>query len=386
MKNFIKLVETAHKERFKVVANRLIDEKIPVAFLSVSSFENAVAMVRENKKWFNITNLITTAPPHSSDDFQIDCNVTDLKDASKIYPRPEYILTADKEIAWRAASKYFPNCTNLELCGRTFAENIYDVFMQHLSELQEVYKSLIDEESRKTFCGYWLGIITRQFAKFHHAEGAHYITAGFIPEPNSILIDGGVCDGASSLRFTQMGYKVYGFEMDRENFVIAKELSEKNNFAVENLGLGAYVREMKYVHAPGGGIGSSRLNSNGTETAKIIPLDLYVLEKNIPRVDCIKLDVEGAELDVLKGASLTIKRWKPILLLSAYHKPDDFWTLMNFIKALRPDYEFALRHYTEPPNEMVSWFYEDGSFVERLQNLGLEVTRKNFNECCLLAR
>ena len=38
-------------------------------------------------------------------------------------------------------------------------------------------------------------------------------------------------------------------------------------------------------------------------------------EYNLPRVDFIKLDVEGMELDALEGASKTIERSRPILLV-----------------------------------------------------------------------
>lgn len=74
-------------------------------------------------------------------------------------------------------------------------------------------------------------------------------------------------------------------------------------------------------------------------------LDTYVLKKDLPRVDYIKLDIEGAELDMLHGAAKTISRWKPKMAISAYHKPEDLWTLALYIKSIRPDYEFQFRHY-----------------------------------------
>ena len=69
------------------------------------------------------------------------------------------------------------------------------------------------------------------------------------------------------------------------------------------------------------------------------------MKKNLPRVDYIKLDIEGAELDMLHGAAKTISRWKPKMAISAYHKPEDLWTLASYVKSLRSDYEFKFRHY-----------------------------------------
>ena len=69
------------------------------------------------------------------------------------------------------------------------------------------------------------------------------------------------------------------------------------------------------------------------------------MKKNLPRVDYIKLDIEGAELDMLHGAAKSISRWKPKMAISAYHRREDLWTLINFVKSLRSDYEFKFRHY-----------------------------------------
>ena len=119
--------------------------------------------------------------------------------------------------------------------------------------------------------------------------------------------------------------------MNKENYETARKVAKEKKFVLENLGLGAQKCEMNYV--PAGG--ATHFDSTGSAVAQITTLDAYVREKNLPRVDFIKLDVEGAELDVLKSAVTTIAQYKPILALSAYHKWDDFWTLMNFVKLIR---------------------------------------------------
>ena len=104
----------------------------------------------------------------------------------------------------------------------------------------------------------------------------------------------------------------------------------------------------------------------------------------MPRVDFIKLDVEGAELDVLRGAVTTIARFKPILALSAYHKLDDFWTLMNFVKSIRPDYEFAMRQFADTVETVPSVYSaERRNFAV---SLGLEPEFRGWSECVLFAR
>ena len=60
-------------------------------------------------------------------------------------------------------------------------------------------------------------------------------------------------------------------------------------------------------------------NVKGTKT-QLRRLDSYVLENNIPYPDFIKIDVQGAELDVLKGARECLNRATMIHLEVSLHR------------------------------------------------------------------
>ena len=259
--------------------------------------------------------------------------------------------------------------------------------MQHSTkpqEFYEVYESLIDEESKKTFYGYWLGKVTGNFGYYHFTNGTHYLTAGFIPNRGAVAIDGGVCDGATAVMFTELGWEVHGFELDKPNFDRTKNLADEKGFKLINAGLGSYKHETKYLSVPGGNGGANRVDSNGSETAKIVTLDSYVRENNLSSIDFIKLDVEGSELDVLIGARTTIARFKPILAISAYHKLEDFYVIVDCIKSIRNDYEFALRHFATDSESEPAFLPEEFSNV--LTTLGLRPEIRNDGECVLFAR
>ena len=67
------------------------------------------------------------------------------------------------------------------------------------------------------------------------------------------------------------------------------------------------------------------------------------------RVDYIKYDVEGAETEALAGSAQTIRRWRPALCVSAYHRSADLAVLPRLIRSIREDYRFYLRRWAGVP-------------------------------------
>lgn len=64
MKKFVELIQRVHQERYSVVINQLVAKKIPVAFLTATSFEDVVDTVKDLRaQGLNITNLITLPQP-----------------------------------------------------------------------------------------------------------------------------------------------------------------------------------------------------------------------------------------------------------------------------------------------------------------------------------
>lgn len=70
------------------------------------------------------------------------------------------------------------------------------------------------------------------------------------------------------------------------------------------------------------------------KTAKYICVKQIKLDDLIPalvrHVDFIKIDVEGAELEVLKGASKLVKRDKPVLIIETEN--ENLRKLLNYLK------------------------------------------------------
>ena len=138
--------------------------------------------------------------------------------------------------------------------------------------------------------------------------------------------------------------KVYAFEPEPSNFNKLKANLERNkvtNVIPLQLAVSETEGEMQVSSAAG----SSVITQAGTGlSVKVTTIDKFVEANKLPRVDFIKMDVEGHELKVLEGADETIKTFKPSLALSAYHRGDDLIKLPKFLLKLNPNYRFYLRH------------------------------------------
>ena len=79
------------------------------------------------------------------------------------------------------------------------------------------------------------------------------------------------------------------------------------------------------------------------EKAVITKLDTEYPSVGNNNLGLIKMDTEGYERYIVKGASSVIKKYKPVLVIAIYHTPEDFFEMKDKIKALNPDYRFMIR-------------------------------------------
>ena len=71
------------------------------------------------------------------------------------------------------------------------------------------------------------------------------------------------------------------------------------------------------------------------------------------KVTLIKMDIEGAELQSLKGAKRIIQHDKPKLAICIYHKPEDMVEIPLYIKELVPEYKLYIRHHSSNVSDTV---------------------------------
>lgn len=191
---------------------------------------------------------------------------------------------------------------------------------------------------------------------FKCGTGDDYFYEDFLKySEKEIFIDAGCYNLATTMDFKKVCNgleKAYAFEPDASNYenCLKRIEKEKDNLPqVTMLPYGTWSSTTE-LHFNSSADGCSHIGE-GESVIKTASID-EIVDKN-DKITFIKMDVEGAELESLKGAKETIQRDKPKLAICIYHKPEDMVTLPLYIKQLVPEYKFYLRSYSNADNEMV---------------------------------
>jgi len=180
-------------------------------------------------------------------------------------------------------------------------------------------------------------------------------------EKGDVVIDGGGCWGDTALYMTAKGAeKVYCFEFSEENLKILDQNLAANPKLAEHITVvqkAIWNEDSIRLQFESDGPATSLLNLTGAvkqdRQTETVTLDTFVEQMKIERVDFIKMDIEGAEMNALHGARKTIARFAPKLAITVYHKTEDLFTIPQLIKSIRPDYDLYLDHFTSGMSETV---------------------------------
>lgn len=135
--------------------------------------------------------------------------------------------------------------------------------------------------------------------------------------------------------------KIFALEPDSENLKKLYSYIEENdlNELVKVCEVGASDSKKTLRFSDIGNM-KSCISDDGETVIQVEKIDDIVGDSS---VTFINMDIEGAELDELKVAEETIRRFKPTLAISVYHKRLDCMEIPNYIKSLVPEYKFYFR-------------------------------------------
>ena len=143
--------------------------------------------------------------------------------------------------------------------------------------------------------------------------------------PGGVFIDVGANIGYYSLAASSWVGKqghVYSFEpLPKTNGYLKKNilLNGKENISIYPYACSSSNGKAKMVVGKESGWSRLGYKNEGDTVVKLITLDSFIQKNNITSVDVIKIDTEGADFEVIKGATETIRKFKPVILLEVEH-------------------------------------------------------------------
>lgn len=161
---------------------------------------------------------------------------------------------------------------------------------------------------------------------------------GAVISEEDVVVDCGAAEGFFTLMATKKAAKVHAIEPIPQFYrCLEKSFCEYGKVILHNVAVGGRDGHITMLVD---GIRSRKSNNLQGIRVPMVTLDSLLMDE---KVDFIKVDVEGLEEDVLKGATNIIRKWKPKMAIAAYHDTNNPIQLKQLVLGIRSDYNIALR-------------------------------------------
>ena len=239
----------------------------------------------------------------------------------------------------------------------------WNTFKQNfdISKYNDIFQNLEDLESKRTLENIINFRLTQDLThmKFYTDRQFYQYFEPFLRLNDETFVDIGGFDGFTSELFSKLYpkfSKILFFEPNDLNLNIAKNRLLANIDKVEfyQIGLGLIKERLRFSQSGS----ASYVNYDGENIVEIDSLDNILNNYQVNELSnlYIKMDIEGWEMNALRGAEKIIREYSPKLAVCVYHKPNDFVEIFNYIKEINPSYKVYIRHYTEGLDETVMYF------------------------------
>jgi len=191
--------------------------------------------------------------------------------------------------------------------------------------------------------------------------GLKYLPGRFTEEfKGSIAIDCGAWVGDTAIMFASYGFKeILALEPVVDNYNCMIRNLERNHQYLNdvikplNVAVSNVCGELSMMKVGDDGVGSCVVEDEQSDIkVQSVTIDSLAPED---RVGLIKFDIEGYEINALNGAIETIKKYKPVLLISVYHlwlQPEQIFDCKKFVENLNLGYQFKFVHL-QPERDLV---------------------------------
>lgn len=228
-----------------------------------------------------------------------------------------------------------------------FIQN-YNFYYDQMNSILSAFHLLEDEESKKIYILFLKSILEKKLADIpRRKKEEQYLPVPeiFLPEDYTNFIDCGAYVGDTILSFYNRGIKmrkIVCFEPDFNNFKMLVKTLDDLNIPLKLALMCGVSSKNTILRFHAGFEGISCITANGNDLIQVVKLD-DILSDFKPTL--IKMDIEGEELEALKGATQIIQQSKPKLAIAVYHHPEHLWRIPLYLKSINPKYKFFLRKY-----------------------------------------
>jgi FkbM family methyltransferase len=155
-----------------------------------------------------------------------------------------------------------------------------------------------------------------------------------ILKKGSVFVDIGANVGGYSLRAAALGAQVYALEPNHETYKVLKRNAEINDLSLNAYNLAAgHFKGVARLYSESGREGKASLipyaSASKVESVNVVTLD-DLFSSEIKTIDLLKIDVEGSELDVLKGSQEVLSKCKYVMIEVRDQSVLRFLGLKNF--------------------------------------------------------
>ena len=220
-------------------------------------------------------------------------------------------------------------------------------FERHTDELSRARSMLHDDMSVMLFDDVINFRLSGKLQYLLRTEEQQTTLKNFFADKHiSKIIDGGAYKGDSAAAFAEALSPdiIYAVEADPKTFTKLQTYADsehKCRIIPINAALSDRNGTVEYSSSGSRGAGENGKNHRAkTYTMQCIAPDTYFADTDI---DFIKLDIEGSEDEALNGGYELIKRCRPDMAVSLYHKTDDIFSLIFKIHTLLPSHKLYLR-------------------------------------------
>lgn len=245
--------------------------------------------------------------------------------------------------------------------GEYDIEKLREMEKSDKDEIEFVINKLKDEKSKQTFYNLLKYRVTNDpcliYEIYENGHKQYFPNSDILKKSdNEVFIDAGAYNGETSYEFTRWvedSYdKIYMMEPDPFMVTICKEyVSMKKMKKVQIMNCATYSCCTEVDFFDDYSTGSSCIvGGKGSSKVKTMSIDEML---DGARASFIKMDIEGVEMEALKGCEKTIEKYKPKLAISIYHKENDLWKIPFMLMKKYPFYKYYIRHYTDITTETV---------------------------------